>query len=232
MKRVDTAKRGKGAQRATPRRIAARSLRTRARLIEVAGQAFSERGFDGATGQEICRRAGVHTAAIVYHFDGMEGLYRAVIEEARGRLVTTEAIAAAVKLESDPRRQLEAFLGMIVHAVTSPAAQAWAGRLFGREFVTPSTVFGHTHDRTLATRAKMLKSIVGRLTGRPPDDPLVARGCISIMAPCALLLLVNHGKLKRMLPGLNLDADSTPQLTRQLVDFALAGLRAIAAPPR
>jgi hypothetical protein len=60
----------------------------------------------------------------------------------------------------------------------------------------------------------------------------VARGCISAMAPCALLLLVNHGKLKRMLPGLNLDADSAPQLTRHLVDFALAGLRAIAAPPR
>ena len=53
------------------RATAARSLRTRAQLIEVAGQVFSERGFDGATGQDICRRAGVHTAAIVYHFGGM-----------------------------------------------------------------------------------------------------------------------------------------------------------------
>lgn len=222
----------RAAPRAGPRRIAARSLRTRAQLIEVAGQVFSDRGFDGATGQDICRRAGVHTAAIVYHFGGMEGLYRAVLEEARRRLLTTEAIAAAVKLESDPRRQLEAFLGLIVHAVTSPVAQTWAGRLFGREFVTPSTVFGNSHDRTLAARAKMLKSIVSRLTGRPPDDPVVERGCISTMAPCALLLLVNRGKLKRMMPSLNLDADSAPQLTRHLVDFALAGLRAISAPTR
>ena len=214
-------------RRTAPRRTALRSIRTRAQLIEVAGQVFSEFGFDGATGQHICRQAGVHTAAIVYHFGGMAELYRAVLDEARRRLVTTEAIATAVKAQSDPRRQLEAFLGMIVRALTSPASQTWAGRLFGREFVTPSTVYGQAHDRELAARAKMLKSIVGALTGRPPSDPLVARGCISTVAPCALLLLVNRRKLKHMLPSLNLNADAAPQLTRHLVDFALAGLDAI-----
>ncbi|HLN49966.1 MAG TPA: CerR family C-terminal domain-containing protein [Steroidobacteraceae bacterium] len=211
------------------RGTAARSLRTRAQLIEVAGQIFSEHGFDGATGQDICRRAGVHTAAIVYHFGGMARLYRAVLVEANRRLVTTEAIATAVKAETDPRRRLEAFLGMIVGALTSPASQTWAGRLFGREFVMPSAVYGSAHDRALAARAKMLKSIVGALTGRPPNDPQVARACVSTIAPCALLLLVNRRKLKRILPGLNLDADAAPQLTRHLVDFALAGLGAIAA---
>ncbi len=207
--------------------MAARSLRTRAQLIEEGGQLFAEFGFDGATGNEICRQAGVHTSAIVYHFGGMAGLYRAVLEEARRRLLSTEALAAAVNAESDPRRQLEAFLGMVVRALTSPVSQTWAGRLFGREFVTPSTVYGRAHDRALMARAKMLKSIVSALTGRAPDDPLVARGCISTMAPCALLLLVNRRKLKRMLPSLDVRAQSAPQLTRHLVDFALAGLAAI-----
>lgn len=194
---------------------------------------FAEHGFDGATGQEICRRAGVHTAAIVYHFGGMRGLYRAVLEEAGRRLVTTEEIAAAVKAEGDSRRQLEAFLGMIVRIVTSPVSQSWAVRLFGREFVTPSTIYGRAHDRTLAARAKMLKAIVGALTGRSPGDPLVARGCMSVMGPCVLLLLVDRAKLKRMLPSLSFDADSAPLLTRHLVDFALAGLDAISvAAPR
>jgi len=189
---------------------------------------FAELGFDGATGQDICRRAGVHSAAIVYHFEGMRGLYRAVLKEARRRLVTTEAIRAAVKAESDPRRQLEAFLGLIVKAVTSPASQSWAGRLFGREFVTPSSVYGQAHDRALAARAKMLRRIVGALTERSPGDPLVARACMSVMAPCALLLLINRGKLQRMLPGLDLSADPAVPLTRHLVDFALAGVRTTA----
>jgi TetR/AcrR family transcriptional regulator, regulator of cefoperazone and chloramphenicol sensitivity len=214
-----------------PRRVAARGRadrqRTGAQLIEVAGRVFAEQGFDGATGQDICRRAGVNSAAIVYHFGGMAGLHRAVLEEAQRRLVTTETLAAAVKAERDPRRQLEAFLGLIVRALTSPVSQSWAGKLFSREWVTPSTVYGPAHDRALGARSRMLKSIVSALTGRPADHALVARGCISVMAPCALLLLVNRRKLRRLLPQLHVNAESAPQLTRHLVDFALAGLGAI-----
>jgi TetR/AcrR family transcriptional regulator, regulator of cefoperazone and chloramphenicol sensitivity len=217
-------------RRKPSRRTAARSLRTRARLIEVAGRAFAEQGFDGTTGQDICRRAGVHSAAIVYHFGGMAGLYRAALDKARDRLVTTEALVAAVKAESDPRRQLEAFVGLIVGALMSPASQSWAGRLFGREFVTPSAVYGRVHDRALVARAKVFKSIVGALIGRPANDALVVRGCISTLAPCALLLLVDRRKLKRILPSLDLGADSAPQLTRHLVNFALAGLTATRNP--
>ena len=228
MKRRSRVASGKLAVRAA-RRPAARSERTRSKLIEVAGQVFAELGFDGATGQAICQRAGVHTAAIVYHFDGMVGMYRAVLEEARRRLVTTEALAAAVKAQSDPRLQLEAFLRMIVQAVTSPASQTWAGRLFAREFVAPSTVFSRAEDSELAVRAKLLKSIVSSLTGLPANDPRVARGCISTMAPCAMLLLVNRRKLKRVFPQMKVDAESAPQITRHLVEFALAGLAAISA---
>jgi AcrR family transcriptional regulator len=222
-----------------PLRVAARGRadrqrqrqRTGAQLIEVAGRVFAEQGFDGATGQDICRRAGVNRAAIVYHFGGMAGLHRAVLEEAQRRLVTTETLAAAVKAERDPRRQLEAFLGLIVRALTSPVSQSWAGKLFSREWVTPSTVYGPAHDRALAARSRTLKSIVSALTGRPADHALVARGCISVMAPCALLLLVNRRKLRRLLPQLHVNAESAPQLTRHLVDFALAGLGAISGRP-
>ncbi len=221
-------RRGAQAGVRTPRRATARSARTRSQVMEVAGQAFAEFGFDGVAGQDICRRAGVHASAIVYHFGGMAGLYRAVLEEAERRLVTTGSIVAAVKAQSDPRRRLEAFLGMIVGALTSPASQTWAGRLFAREFVAPSTASGLVHDHALAVRAKMLKSIVGALTGAAPNDPLVARACISTIAPCALLLLVNRRKLLRMLPQMKLGPESASQITRHMVDFALAGLDAIA----
>jgi AcrR family transcriptional regulator len=215
-------------RRAAPRgRVPRHGQRTGAQLIEVAGRIFADQGFDGATGQDICRRAGVNSAAIVYHFGGMAGLHRAVLEEAQRRLVRTETLAAAVKAERDPRRQLEAFLGLIVRALTSPVSQSWAGKLFSREWVTPSTVYGPAHDRVLAARSRTLKSIVGALTGHPPSHPLVARGCISVMAPCALLLLVDRRKLRRMVPQLHIGPQSATELTRHLVEFALAGLGAI-----
>jgi AcrR family transcriptional regulator len=219
--------RGGGAR--VGRQSAARSERTRSQLLEAAGKMFADHGFDGATGQAICRKARVNPAAIVYHFGGMVGLHRAVLDEALRRLVTTASLANAVKAERGPRRQLAAFLGLIVHTVTSPASQAWPGKLFGREFISPSAALGRAHDRDLAVRSKLLKSIVSALTGMPANDPRVARSCISIMAPCALLLLVNRRKLRRLVPELDLSAAAAPQLTQHLVNFALAGLAALRA---
>ena len=47
---------------------------TRARLIEAAAGACADHGFDGATLQEIARRAGVTATAVYNHFDSREDL--------------------------------------------------------------------------------------------------------------------------------------------------------------
>jgi TetR/AcrR family transcriptional regulator, regulator of cefoperazone and chloramphenicol sensitivity len=205
----------------------ARSARTRARLLEAAGQLFAEQGVDRVTGQQICRRAGVHSAAIVYHFGGMAGLYPAVLAEAQRRLLSTEALAAAAAAERDPRRKLRAVIGLIVQRLASPVSQSWAARLFSREFVAPSAIYGPMHDRILTERAAILRDIVAGLTGLPPQDPAVARAAISIMAPCAVLLVFNRRKMARLLPGLSLNADTAPLITRHLAAFALGGLQRI-----
>ena len=41
---------------------------TRQKLIDVAGQTFSEKGFEATTVREVCQLAGVNIAAIHYHF--------------------------------------------------------------------------------------------------------------------------------------------------------------------
>jgi TetR/AcrR family transcriptional regulator, regulator of cefoperazone and chloramphenicol sensitivity len=192
-------------------------------LVEFAGRMFAERGYHAATGQEICRRARLHTAAIVYHFGGMRGLYRAVLAEAQRRLVSNEVLMAAVAARSDPERKLEAFVGLIVRALMSPASRSWEGKLFGREFMTPSAVQGRSHERALAARARILRTLVSQLTGRAAREPAVAFACLSIMAPCAVMLLFDRRKLQRLL-GLKLPADGAAAITRQLLQFALAGL--------
>ncbi|HKD37864.1 MAG TPA: TetR family transcriptional regulator, partial [Pirellulales bacterium] len=69
---------------------------TRERLLEVAGQVFAEKGFARATGKEIAMRAKENSAAVNYHFGGIENLYAEVVREAHNRLVTLEALSAAV----------------------------------------------------------------------------------------------------------------------------------------
>src|SRR5262249_32521038 len=125
---------------APPRRKGA-DQGTRRRLLEAAGQVFAEKGFDRATGKEICDRAGTNTAAVNYYYGGIEGLYAAVVREARNRLVTVEAVAAAVAGKADARARLEAVLGLIAQAVTGPVISSWAPRVLVREIAAPSAAF-------------------------------------------------------------------------------------------
>ena len=55
---------------------------TRERILHAALEAFSERGFDGATTREIASRAGVNLGLIKYYFDSKLMLWRAAVDEA------------------------------------------------------------------------------------------------------------------------------------------------------
>jgi AcrR family transcriptional regulator len=210
----------------------ARRPGTREQLLETAGQVFCEKGFDGATGKEICERSGANAAAVVYHFGGMDKLYAAALQEARRRLAPSEALAAAVAQETDPKAKLTAFIGLLVRVLAGPASSTWAMRLLSREMVAPSAIFDEMRNKEMRARAAILTSIVSELTGLPADDPAVARSCINIMAPFGILLLINPRRMERTFPILSFGPESVQDTTRHMVQFALGGLAAIARDAR
>jgi AcrR family transcriptional regulator len=79
------------AQQRPARRPQQRSLETRDRLVEAALQVFASHGFEGATTREIARRAGVALAALPYHFETKEALWRSAADRIFGRLGETFA---------------------------------------------------------------------------------------------------------------------------------------------
>ena len=205
---------------------------TREQLLEIAGQVFAEKGFDGATGKEICKRAGANAAAVVYHFGVMDAQYAAVLVEARNRLVSTEMIAAAVASESNPKAKLAALIRLLAKKLSGPASQSWAARVIGRELISPSTAPNDLIEKEMLGRAAIIKSLLSELTGLPPEHPAVARGAISIIGPCLLLLIANRRRLERAFPALNLRPDSADDIADHMTRFALAGLAAIAREAR
>ncbi len=52
----------------------------REQLIAIARSLFAERGFDGASVEEIAARAGVSKPVVYEHFGGKEGLYAVVVD--------------------------------------------------------------------------------------------------------------------------------------------------------
>ena len=205
---------------------------TRQRLLETAGQVFAEKGFDRATGKEICERAGTNTAAVNYYFGGMDGLYAAVLHEAHSRFVTLDALSAAVAGKADARAKLEAILGLIIRTLTGPLVSSWALRVLGREIIAPSSALDVLREKEFLPKTRILRAIVGELMGLPEEHPAVARGCVSVMAPCFMLLLFDRRTLKRAFPTLGVAPEDAPALVRHLVQFALAGLSAVARDAR
>ncbi len=75
-------------------------------LLELADQLFAERGFQGASMDELARRAGVSKPVIYDHFGSKEELFATCVR--RTGEILAELVATAVGEESDPRARLRA----------------------------------------------------------------------------------------------------------------------------
>jgi len=78
----------------------------RRQLVELAEELFAERGYRGASMDELCRRAGV-TKPVVYElFESKDGLFRACVDRAIERMAAS--IVAAYRSETEPEARLRA----------------------------------------------------------------------------------------------------------------------------
>ena len=93
------------------------SAERREQLIEIARRLFAERGYDGASVEEIAARAEVSKPVVYEHFGGKEGLYAVVVDREVLRLL--EMMRAALT-SGHPRELLEqaalALLDYIEHS--------------------------------------------------------------------------------------------------------------------
>jgi AcrR family transcriptional regulator len=205
---------------------------TKTDLLEAAGHVFAEKGFDRATGKEICQRAGANAAAINYYFGGMDKLYLAVLEEANGRLFSFEALSLAIAGKTDPKEKLRIVVELAVDKLTGPIASSWAFAVLGREFVAPSPALDWLREKQAAPKARVIRSIVGELMALPEDHPAVARAALSIIAPFLMLVVADRRTIKRVLPSLGLSRADAPALAAHMFDYAISGVAAIARQAR
>jgi TetR/AcrR family transcriptional regulator, regulator of cefoperazone and chloramphenicol sensitivity len=202
--------------------------RTRQRLIEVAGALIADRGVDRVTGKEICAKAKVNAAAINYHFGGFQGLYASVLCEAHRRLATVESLRAAVAGTTDPTRKLEAIFRPFVTSVLGPVSSSWVVQVLGREIANPSAAFKVLRQREVLPKVDIVKHTVAELMGLPVSHPSVARGCLSVMAPCLMLVIAGRRTIRTILPTFGFAPENAETVVRHMVQFALAGLSAVA----
>ena len=95
-------------------RQTARSEATRAKLIEVGIELFSERGYADVGTEEIVDRAEVTRGALYHHFGDKRDLFRAVHEELEQQIVASIGAALEANPREDPLEALEVAAGAVL----------------------------------------------------------------------------------------------------------------------
>jgi AcrR family transcriptional regulator len=90
---------------------------TRDRIVDAATDAFSERGFDGASTRDIAARAGVTQGLVTYHFSSKDEVWTAAADRIFGRLREAIQEATLEPTPTDPRERARASIRNYVRFV-------------------------------------------------------------------------------------------------------------------
>ena len=82
---------------------------TKSKILDAAGRLIAQDGFAKTTSKAIAKLAEVDLAAINYHFDGRDGLYRAVLAEAHTHYIDEQELLTLLNSSKTPTEKLEAF---------------------------------------------------------------------------------------------------------------------------
>jgi AcrR family transcriptional regulator len=195
---------------------------TRERIMKAAERLFAERGYDATSIRAIVAKARVNQAAINYHFDGKDGLYREVLRAAFRALTEQQldhademkAMSREAALAEFIRRQLRPLLGRDEYSRHM--------RILNWETVRPTAVFRKLLSEEAAPFMGLAVELVRRFQPEADQRTLVA-AAVWLLGQCSVFLR-NREQLADPPLGLVLDENSVEWLAQTVSRWATGGL--------
>jgi AcrR family transcriptional regulator len=195
---------------------------TRERIMKAAERLFAERGYDATSIRAIVAKARVNQAAINYHFDGKDGLYREVLREAFRALTEQQlehademkAMSREAALAEFIRRQLRPLLGRDEYSRHM--------RILNWETVRPTAVFRKLLSEEAAPFMGLAVELVRRFQPEADQRTLVA-AAVWLLGQCSVFLR-NREQLADPPLGLVLDEAAVEWLAQLVSRWATGGL--------
>jgi AcrR family transcriptional regulator len=195
---------------------------TRERIMKAAERLFAERGYDATSIRAIVAKARVNQAAINYHFDGKDGLYREVLRTAFRALTEQQlehademkAMSREAALAEFIRRQLRPLLGRDEYSRHM--------RILNWETVRPTAVFRKMLSEEAAPFMGLAVELVRRFQPEADQRTLVA-AAVWLLGQCSVFLR-NREQLADPPLGLVLDEAAVEWLAQLVSSWASGGL--------
>jgi AcrR family transcriptional regulator len=197
-----------------------KTLETRQRLLDAAGEVFAEHGFRAATIREICDKAKANVAAVHYHFGDKEELYAAVFDYARGAVAQFDQVPPTAPAEE----RLRAFIRAVLARFFDKGRPAWLGKLIAQEMVEPTKALDALINAQIRPNSERLRAIVRELIGAEIDEQELWRCSFSVVAQW---LFYFHCRqiVKRLNPKQEFGPGDLDRLADHIVKFTVAALK-------
>ena len=199
------------------------SEQTRARLLDAAREVFSQRGFQGATVREICRRAEANGAAVNYHFGSKDGLLAEALNFA--------PLAALQKANANecPEVRLRLFIRdfmLMMLDEKNPSSQC---RIMARELADPTPALDKIVREAIAPLHAFLGKLVREIlnedaVGDKVGEPELRRCVYSILGQC-VFYRHSHPVLQRLHHTQRYSHKEIEAIAEHIVEFSLSGIR-------
>jgi AcrR family transcriptional regulator len=200
---------------------------TRQRLLQAATMLFADRGFKNTSVREICELAGTNVSSINYHFRDKLGLYEQVIALVADAMDRAKQEALDAATGETPEKRLRDYIRHMVRRVMGEEKN-WLVDLIGREMAQPSPAFGLIVEKGILPSGRRLAQLVSDVSGVPAGDPRT-QFCAGMVHAQCFFFSGAKPVLKYMDPKLEITAEYVDAIARQIAEFSLAGIRALAS---
>jgi len=195
---------------------------TRERIIRAAERLFADRGYDHTSIRAIVTKARVNQAAINYHFDSKDGLYREVLRAAF-RALTEGQIAHAAEIKAMSReRALSEFVRYQLRGMLQRDELNRPIRIFNWETVRPTTVFRELLSEEAAPFMSLATDIIRRFMPAA-DQRTLTLAAIWLVGQCGVFVR-NRDRLAGPPVLLEVDEAAVEQLAKMISAWAISGL--------
>jgi TetR/AcrR family transcriptional regulator, regulator of cefoperazone and chloramphenicol sensitivity len=195
---------------------------TRERIMKAAERLFAERGYDATSIRAIVAKARVNQAAINYHFDGKDGLYREVLRAAL-RALTDQQLEHADEMKAMSREAAMAeFIRRQLRPLLGRDEYSRHMRILNWETVRPTAVFRKLLSEEAAPFMGLAVELVRRFQPEADQRTLTA-AAVWLVGQCSVFLR-NREQLADPPLGLVLDEEAVEWLAQLVSRWATGGL--------
>jgi AcrR family transcriptional regulator len=195
---------------------------TRDKLLEAAGQAFAERGYDGATIRGICKEAGANVAAVNYYFKDKLALYTEVLRRV-AQAKNVDAVRAALEQESSPEDALREAIRARLRGLYGAKRPDWHFRIASREFAQPTPAISEVIDKIMRPIYDRMREVVGKIAGRTADDDQT-RLCTHSIIGQLMHYILGGPVIQCLWPEMQMTPERIDLVADHIADFSLAYL--------